>query len=134
MRVRSPRAHDLLPLLGRQASVELTGPDEIETTGVTAAEIGDLACAHGVPVHHLAEVEHSLENAYLTLGREVGLDFALANPEKAPAPLPADHPMVAKLRDALAAGRPQAGESQETAGYRQAEAIMAICAEAAPVD
>lgn len=79
-------------------------------------------------------VREQLENAYLTLGREVGLDFALANPEKSPGPLPADHPMVAKLRDALAAGRPQPGESQETAGYRQAEAIMAICAEAAPAD
>lgn len=79
-------------------------------------------------------VREQLECAYLTLGREVGLDFALANPEKAPAPLPADHPMVAKLRDALAAGRPQPGESQETAGYRQAEAIMAICTEAAPAE
>ncbi len=79
-------------------------------------------------------VREQLECAYLTLGTEVGLDFALANPEKAPAPLPADHPMVARLREALAAGRPQEGESQETAGYRQAEAIMAICAEAAPAD
>lgn len=79
-------------------------------------------------------VREQLECAYLTLGTEVGLDFALANPEKAPAPLPADHPMVARLREALAAGRPQDGESQETAGYRQAEAIMAICAEAAPAE
>jgi 5-methyltetrahydrofolate--homocysteine methyltransferase len=76
-------------------------------------------------------VREQLENAYLTLGMEAGLDFALANPEKAPGPLPADHPMVGKLREALAAGRAQDGESQETAGYRQAEAIMAICAEAA---
>lgn len=79
-------------------------------------------------------VREQLECAYLTLGREVGLDFALANPEKSPTPLPADHPMVAKLREALAAGRPQDGESQETAGYRQAEAIMAICSEAAPAE
>lgn len=79
-------------------------------------------------------VREQLENAYLTLGREVGLDFALANPEKSPGPLPADDPMVGKLRAALAAGRPLEGESQETAGYRQAEAIMAICAEAAPAD
>lgn len=79
-------------------------------------------------------VREQLENAYLTLGREVGLDFALANPEKAPGSLPPDHPMVGKLREALAAGRVQEGESQETAGYRQAEAIMGICAEATPVD
>jgi cobalamin-dependent methionine synthase I len=79
-------------------------------------------------------VREQLENAYLTLGQEVGLDFALANPEKAPGALPANHPMVARLREALAAGRPLDGESQETAGYRQAEAIMAICTEAAPAD
>jgi cobalamin-dependent methionine synthase I len=79
-------------------------------------------------------VREQLENAYLTLGMEVGLDYALANPEKSPGPLPADHPMVAKLRLALEQGRAQDGESQETAGFRQAEAIMAICTEAAPVD
>ncbi len=79
-------------------------------------------------------VREQLECAYLTLGQEVGLNFALANPEKAPAPLPAGHPMVARLREALAAGRPLEGESQETAGYRQAEAIMAICNDAVPAD
>jgi 5-methyltetrahydrofolate--homocysteine methyltransferase len=65
---------------------------------------------------------------------EVGLDYALANPEKAPGPLPAGHPMIGRLREALALGRAQDGESQETAGFRQAEAIMAICNDAAPVD
>jgi len=79
-------------------------------------------------------VREQLENAYLTLGMEAGLDFALANPEKAPGPLPADHPMVGKLRHALEQGRPVGGESQETAGYRQAEAIMGICTDAAPVE
>jgi 5-methyltetrahydrofolate--homocysteine methyltransferase len=75
-------------------------------------------------------VREELEKAYLTLGMEAGLDFALANPEKSPAPLPADHPMVAKLRDALEQGRPLEGETNETSGFRQAEAIMAICSEA----
>ncbi len=79
-------------------------------------------------------VREQLENAYLTLGMEVGLDYALANPEKSPGPLPEDHPMVGRLREALAAGRPRKGESQETAGYRQAEAIMAICTEMAPAE
>ncbi len=74
-------------------------------------------------------VREQLENAYLTLAMERGLDYALANPEKEPGPLPADHPMVGQLRDALEAGRPQEGESQEMAGFRQAEAIMAICQE-----
>jgi len=79
-------------------------------------------------------VREQLENAYLTLGMEVGLDYALANPEKSPAPLASDDPMVEKLRGALVHGRALDGETQETAGYRQAEAIMGICAEAEPVD
>jgi len=79
-------------------------------------------------------VREQLENAYLTLGREVGLDYALANPEKSPGPLPADHPMVERLRQALAQGRAGEGETQETAGYRQAEAIMAICNDEVPVE
>jgi 5-methyltetrahydrofolate corrinoid/iron sulfur protein methyltransferase len=80
------------------------------------------------------EVREELEKAYLTLGMEFGLDFALANPEKTPAPLPHDHPMVAKLRAALERGRPGVGETHEISGFRQAEAIMSICREAEPVD
>lgn len=72
-----------------------------------------------------------LESAYLTLGTEAGLDFALANPEKSPAPLPPDHPMVHRLRQVLQQGRPLDGETQETAGYRQAEAVMDLCNDAA---
>lgn len=79
-------------------------------------------------------VREELEKAYLTLGMEVGLDFALCNPEKTPGPLPPDNPMVERLRQALALGRAKDGESNETAGFRQAEAIMAICNDAAPVD
>jgi 5-methyltetrahydrofolate--homocysteine methyltransferase len=78
-------------------------------------------------------VREELEKAYLTLATDAGLDFALANPEKTPAPLPHDHPMVEKLRLALAEGRPKPGESNESAGFRQVEAIMAICAEGMPV-
>jgi cobalamin-dependent methionine synthase I len=79
-------------------------------------------------------IREDLEKAYLTLGMEAGLDFALANPEKSPAPLPKDHPMVERLRHALAQGRTTPGESHETAGFRQAEAIMEICNDAEPID
>jgi 5-methyltetrahydrofolate--homocysteine methyltransferase len=79
-------------------------------------------------------VREQLENAYLTLGMEAGLDYALANPEKSPGPLPADHPMVEKLRHALSQGRAVGGETQEIAGFRQAEAIMLICNEATPIE
>jgi 5-methyltetrahydrofolate corrinoid/iron sulfur protein methyltransferase len=72
---------------------------------------------------------HQLENAYLTLAMENRLDFALANPEKSPNPLPADDALVAKLRAALEEGRPSLGVTQEDAGYDQTEAIMEICSE-----
>jgi 5-methyltetrahydrofolate--homocysteine methyltransferase len=75
-----------------------------------------------------------LEKAYLTLGMEAGLDFALANPEKAPTPLPKNHPMVARLREALEQGRPLEGETHDVSGFRQAEAIMNICRETEVVD
>ncbi len=86
--------------------------------------------AWGTPRAFRAE----LEKAYLTIGMEVGLDFALANPEKTPGPLPKEHPMVAKLRSALEQGRAREGESHEISGYRQVEAIMALCSEAEVVD
>jgi cobalamin-dependent methionine synthase I len=79
-------------------------------------------------------VREELEKAYLTLGMEVGLDFALCNPEKTPAPLPPDNPMVSRLRQALAEGRVRDGETSENACFRQVEAIMAICNDAEPVD
>jgi 5-methyltetrahydrofolate corrinoid/iron sulfur protein methyltransferase len=79
-------------------------------------------------------VREGLEKAYLTLGVEVGLDFVLANPEKNPAPLAREHSMVAKLREALNDGRRRDGETLEASGFRQVEAVMAICAEAQEVD
>jgi 5-methyltetrahydrofolate corrinoid/iron sulfur protein methyltransferase len=78
--------------------------------------------------------KEELEKAYLTLGMEAGLDFAIANPEKNPAPLAKDHPMVANLREALALGRPRDGESNEISGFRQAGAIMEICRRAEALD
>ena len=79
-------------------------------------------------------IREHLEKAYLSLAMEAGLDFALANPEKVPAPLPSGHPVIAKLRDALEQGRPGEGETHEISGYRQVEAIMALCSEAVTVD
>ena len=68
-----------------------------------------------------------LECAYLTIGGEVGLDMALANIERNPRPLPADHELVTGLREALEGGRALAGESVEDAGFRQATLIMDVC-------
>ena len=67
VRVRTPQAEHLHHALAAQATVANTAPGELEVTGLPACEIGDLAHALGVPVHHLAEVEQSLEHAYLSL-------------------------------------------------------------------
>jgi ABC-2 type transport system ATP-binding protein len=69
VRVRTPRTEELRLALGERdhAEVVCTGPGELEVTGLLEPEIGDLALSHGLPVHHLAEVEQSLEHAYLSL-------------------------------------------------------------------
>ncbi len=68
VRVRTPFAVDLARALEPSAvSVERTGPDEVEVDGLTAEDIGDLAHRIGVPVHHLAEIQQSLEHAYIRL-------------------------------------------------------------------
>ncbi|GGB80358.1 multidrug ABC transporter ATP-binding protein [Knoellia flava TL1] len=67
VRVRSPRADDLAALLARDVTVALHGQGELEVRGLAASAVGDLAHAHGIPLHHLAEVEQSLEDAYLAL-------------------------------------------------------------------
>ncbi len=72
------------------------------------------------------EIRHDLERAYLTLASKAGLDFPIVNPEANPVPFPEDHKMVSALQHALDQGRPAEGESKETAGFRQAEAVLEI--------
>ena len=79
--------------------------------------------AWGTPKH----IRHKLECAYLTLAVERGLDYVLANPERKPEPLEKDDPLVAALIEALRQGRAQDGETQDDAGFRQAEYVMEIC-------
>lgn len=84
----------------------------------------------GTPKH----IRENLEKAYLTLGMQAGLDFAIANPEKVDRPLPQEHRTVELLKQALEQGRAKEGESQEMAGYRQAEAVMEIWKDSEPED
>jgi ABC-2 type transport system ATP-binding protein len=81
--VRTPQADDLHRVLAERASVARTAADELEVTGLEAPEVGDLAHAMGVPLHHLAEVEESLEQAYLSL-TEDSVDYRGAVPEPVP--------------------------------------------------
>lgn len=71
VRVRSPRAADLAPHLEQRGlTVRRDEPCALTVEGATAAAIGDLALELGVSVHHLSEVERSLEDAYLHLTRD----------------------------------------------------------------
>ena len=67
VRVRTPSPDELLRSLPAHAVAERTGDQELEVVGVAARDLGDLAHGIGVPLHHLAEVEQSLEHAYLSL-------------------------------------------------------------------
>jgi ABC-2 type transport system ATP-binding protein len=81
VRVRTPAPDELHRALAEHASVQRTAaPDELEVTGLPAADVGDLAHAHGIPLHHLAEVEQSLEHAYLSL-TEDSVDYHGVTPE-----------------------------------------------------
>lgn len=84
----------------------------------------------GTPKH----IRENLEKAYLTLAMQAGLDFAIANPEKVDGPLPSEHRTVELLKQALDQGRAKEDESQEMAGYRQAEAVMEIWKDSEPED
>jgi ABC-2 type transport system ATP-binding protein len=67
VRVRTPSPDELADALARSATVARTGPEELEVEGLTAAEVGDRARELGLALHHLSDVEHSLEHAYLQL-------------------------------------------------------------------
>jgi 5-methyltetrahydrofolate corrinoid/iron sulfur protein methyltransferase len=74
----------------------------------------------GVP----KEIRQGLENAFITLALEAGLDFVLGTPEKELRRLDDDSRYLAVVREALAEGRPGDGETQEEAGFRQSAKIM----------
>jgi ABC-2 type transport system ATP-binding protein len=75
VRVRTPQPEQLARALAGRAELERTGADELEVIGLAAADIGDAAHAGGVRVHHLADVEQSLEQAYLSL-TEQSVEYA----------------------------------------------------------
>lgn len=88
----------------------------------THISVGLSNFAWGTPKH----IRHDLEKAYLRIATDAGLDFSIANPESDPTPLPEGHETVKRLRYALQQGRAAEGEDRETAGFRQAEAVLAI--------
>jgi len=68
VRVRSPRLGELARLVAGDG-VTLTPADDgaLDLHGITPAQIGDLAAAHGIPIHELSPQKASLEEAYMNL-------------------------------------------------------------------
>ncbi|SNR82600.1 ABC-2 type transport system ATP-binding protein [Geodermatophilus saharensis] len=68
VRVRCARPDLLLAgLAARGAAVERVDAHELRVEGIGAEDVGEVAAAAGVPLHHLSEVRQSLEEAYLAL-------------------------------------------------------------------
>jgi ABC-2 type transport system ATP-binding protein len=71
VRVRSPQAAELLKLLDEpEIETRDEGQGVFEVAGLTAAQIGELAAAHGIVLHELTPVEASLEEAFMDTTRD----------------------------------------------------------------
>jgi ABC-2 type transport system ATP-binding protein len=55
---------------------------ELEVHGLTAARVGDIAFAGGIPLHHLAPARVSLEQAFMELTAD-SVEYRAASPEMA---------------------------------------------------
>ncbi|HXU24612.1 MAG TPA: ATP-binding cassette domain-containing protein [Tepidiformaceae bacterium] len=67
VRVVSPQAHRLAPLLQRAGATIASAEGALIVTGIDAALIGRLAAANGIEIHELAERRASLETAFMEL-------------------------------------------------------------------
>ncbi len=68
VRVRTPHAEDLLARLHeRGIRAERVDAAEVLVRESTERDVGEIACASAIPLHHLSEAAQSLEDAYLRL-------------------------------------------------------------------
>jgi len=75
------------------------------------------------------DIREGVENAYITMAHAAGLDWVLGNPEKDLKLLDEDSRYFQVVKQALELGRPQNGESQEDAGFRQSDKMMDLFSE-----
>jgi ABC-2 type transport system ATP-binding protein len=69
--VRSPQAAELRELLvAPDVSIETLAPGMLEVHGLTAAQIGDIAASHHLPLHELTPQQASLEDAFMDITRD----------------------------------------------------------------
>jgi ABC-2 type transport system ATP-binding protein len=79
--VRSPEAARLRGLLDRAgATVTADAPDGLRVDGLTAEEIGTIACHARVPVFELRVVQASLEDAFMQATQD-SVEFATTGQE-----------------------------------------------------
>jgi ABC-2 type transport system ATP-binding protein len=85
VRVRSPRLDELVASLRQRTGVGATTSDgTAEITGVSAAEIGDLAASAGIALHELTPVTVSLEEAFMELTEDSAEFRTASSPGPAP--------------------------------------------------
>ena len=66
--VRSPDAARLGEVLvGPDVGITAAGPSRLDVTGLTAAQIGDIAAANGIAIHELTPQRASLEDAFMEM-------------------------------------------------------------------
>ena len=71
VRVRSPQATELRDLLaGPDVTMAAVDGGALEVSGLTAAQIGDLAAEHNLRLHELTPQQASLEEAFMELTRD----------------------------------------------------------------
>jgi ABC-2 type transport system ATP-binding protein len=75
VRVRSPQAAELAKLIAAKGGTATQAPDaSLAVTGLTTAEIGELAAANRLVLHELVLAQASLEEAFMEL-TEDSVDF-----------------------------------------------------------
>jgi ABC-2 type transport system ATP-binding protein len=84
VRVRSPQATRLGELLTTAGASIVGGePGVLDIDGLSAAQIGEIAAAHGIVLHELAKQQASLEEAFMALTSEdVEFKASVAAPER----------------------------------------------------
>ncbi len=78
--VRTPSAAALTGVLTAAGASVIPGPDGLlNVTGLTVAEVGDLALSHGVALHELVTRRASLEEAFMELTAD-SADYLAGDP------------------------------------------------------
>jgi ABC-2 type transport system ATP-binding protein len=82
VRVVSPRAAELVPVLEREGAVVTPSEGALNVTGIEALRIGSLAAAHGIELHELSTQRASLEAAFMEMTQD-SVQYQGGTPEAA---------------------------------------------------